>query len=61
MLARTVTRRALHDRRGRPRLPSSARRDNSFRTMLLLAVTAGALLAVGDVVQEQRKRVARSA
>ena len=61
MVARTLTRRAMHDRRGVPRLPRTTRRNNSFGTMLLLAATAGALLALGDVVQEQRKHLAASA
>jgi hypothetical protein len=59
MLARTATRRAMHDPRGAPRLPRAARRSNGFGAMLLLAVAAGALLAVGDVLQEQRKQVAQ--
>ena len=58
MLARTATRRAMHSRAGIPRLPRAARRSNSFGTLLLLAAAAGALLALGDILQEQRKHVA---
>jgi hypothetical protein len=61
MLARTATRRAMHARGGAPRLPRSARRNNTFGMMLLLAAAAGALLAVGDVLQEQRRHVVQRA
>jgi hypothetical protein len=57
MLARKVTRRAMHKPGGVPRLPRAARRNYSFGMMLLLAGAAGVLLALGDVVQEQRKHV----
>ena len=57
MLARNVTRRAMHDRSGAVRLPRTARRDNSFTMMLAIAAAAGALLALGDVLKEQRKYV----
>jgi hypothetical protein len=57
MLVRTATRRILHTPSGAPRLPRVRRRNRTFSTMLLLAATAGALLAVGDVFQEQRKQV----
>lgn len=61
MLARRVARRAMHDPSGAPRLPRAARRNNSFATMLALAATAGALLALVDVLQEQRKHVTQVA
>ena len=57
VLARTATRRAMHGRSGAPRLPRAARRNNTFGMMLLLAAAAGALLAIGDVLQEQRRHV----
>ncbi len=57
MLARKVTRRAMHSPRGTPRLPRAARRNRSFAMMLALAAATGALLALGDVLQEQRKHV----
>jgi hypothetical protein len=57
MLVRNMTRRAMHDRRGDSRLPDAARRDISFRTMLLLAAAAGVMLALGDVLHEQRQHV----
>ena len=61
MLARRMTRRAMHEPGGAPRLPWNERLDNSFAMMLVLAAAAGALLAVGDVLLEQRKRVTRVA
>lgn len=57
MVARRATRRAMHDRQGAPRLPRRTRKETGFGTMLLLAAAAGALLAFGDVLQEQRKHV----
>lgn len=59
MLARTMTRRAMHDRRGAPRLPRAAQRNQSFWMVIALATAAGVLLAVGDVLQQQRKRVSQ--
>jgi hypothetical protein len=49
----------MHERGGAPRLPRAARQKNTFGMMLLFAVAAGALLALGDVLQEQRKHVAQ--
>jgi hypothetical protein len=57
MLARRATRTAMHEQNGAPRLPRTTRRNNTFGMMLLLAGAAGALLALGDVLQEQRKHV----
>lgn len=56
-LSRAATRKAMHDPVGTPRLPRRARRSNGFGTMILFAAMAGALLALGDMLQEQRKRV----
>ena len=61
MLARKATHRAMHEQNGEPRLPRTARKNDSFTMMLLLAAAAGALLALGDVLQEQRKEAAASA
>lgn len=61
MLARRATRRAMHDPDGSPRLPRRARKDTGFGTMLLLAAAAGAILAFGDLLQEQRKHVTEGA
>jgi hypothetical protein len=55
-LSRTATRRAMHEPSGTPRLPRAARRGKSFGMMLLFAALAGAVLAFGDVLQEQRNR-----
>lgn len=59
-LARTATRKAMHRRSGAPRLPDATRRSNGLGMLLVLAAAAGAILALGDVVQEQRKQVARA-
>lgn len=55
MLTRRAARKAMHRKGGEPRLPRAAREKRGFGTMLLLAVAAGVLLAVADVVLEQRK------
>jgi len=60
MLTRAATRRALLDDGGGPRLPQAARRNHTFTMMVALAAVAGALSAVGDVLQKQRKQVARA-
>jgi hypothetical protein len=60
MLARTATRKAMHTRHGAARLPRAVRRSDGFGTMLLLALAAGAMLALGDVLQEQRTRAAHA-
>lgn len=53
MLARSATRRVMHRRRtGARRLP---RNDNGIGVMLAWAAAAGVLLALADVVSEQRK------
>jgi hypothetical protein len=57
MLTRTAMRRALHDSGGAPRLPPAARRNHTFEMMVALAGVAGALLALADVLREQRKQV----
>jgi hypothetical protein len=59
-LSRMATRRALHHSNGAPRLPRGARRNNGFGMLLLMAAAAGAMLALGDVLQERRKQVARA-
>lgn len=59
-VSRSATRRAMHNRSGAPRLPRAARRSHNFGMMLLFAAAAGALLALGDILQEQRKQVART-
>jgi hypothetical protein len=61
MLARTATRRAMHGQSGAPRLPQAAHRNKTFGMMLLLAAAAGVMLALADVLQEQRKHVTRVA
>lgn len=58
-VARGATRRALHDDLGAPRLPRPARQRDSFATALLLAAGTGALLALADVLKEQRQETTR--
>jgi hypothetical protein len=59
-LARTATRKVMHERSGAPRLPRAARRSSGLGMLLLLAAAAGAMLALGDILQEQGKQVARA-
>lgn len=54
-LTRSVTRRAMHDRLGRPRVPRAVRRRNGLGTMLMWAAAMGVLLALADVMREQRQ------
>ena len=61
MVVRRVMRRTLHRDSGEPKLPRAVRRSSSVRSVLLLAGAAGALLAIGDVLQEQRKLVTQRA
>lgn len=61
MLARRLTRSAMHEESGQPKLPKAVRRTNSVGVMLLLAGAAGALLALGDVLKEQRQQLEQRA
>jgi hypothetical protein len=61
VIVRRLTRRTMHERTGHPKLPQVLRRSHGVGTMLMLAGTAGALLALGDVLQEQRKQVVQRA
>jgi hypothetical protein len=56
MVARRVTRSALHDTFGEPRLPARMRHQRGLGTMLLWAAAAGIILALADVLMEQRGR-----
>ena len=58
MFARSATRRAMHDERGAPKLARAARRTDSVTMMLIVAAATGALLALAEVLQEQRKYLA---
>ena len=53
-LARTVTRRVMRRQDGAPRLPRAARRRQGIGTMLAWAAALGVLLALADVLREQR-------
>lgn len=61
MVARRLTRRAMHEESGEPKMPRTVRRSNSVGLMLLLAGAAGALLAFGDVLKEQRQQLEQRA
>lgn len=58
MMVRNATRKAMHTEYGEPRLPRAAQRNTGAGTILMLAAAAGAVLALADVLQEQRKRQA---
>jgi hypothetical protein len=51
---RVAARRALHNERGGPRLPSRVRRSRGLGSALVLAAGAGLVLAVSDLLREQR-------
>lgn len=53
-VARTATRRAMHNNYGNPRLPVQARQRSGLGTALMWAAAAGVVLAVADVFKEQR-------
>jgi hypothetical protein len=59
MLVRAATRKAMHAPDGTPRLPSAARHNSGFGAIVVLAAAAGAMLALADVLQEQRSSHAR--
>jgi hypothetical protein len=58
MLVRRASRRALHDRGGAPKLPQGTRRQRGFKTMLMWAAASGVILALADLLQEQRSTAA---
>jgi hypothetical protein len=60
LAARKATREAMHTRHGEPRLPRAARTSNGFGMILLLAATAGVMLAMADVLQERRRAATRA-
>ncbi len=57
MLARKVTRRVMHDARGVPKLPRATRRSNSMTMVLIVAAASGVLLALAEILQEQRRHL----
>jgi hypothetical protein len=52
---RRVTRNAMHDRVGKPRLPRRARRKSGLGPALAWAAGAAAAMAVADVLAEQAR------
>jgi len=55
MAIRKIANAAMRDADGAPKFSRLTRRNNSFGLMVALAVSAGVLLALGDVLNEQRK------
>jgi hypothetical protein len=55
MAMRKIANAAMHDANGAPKFSRLTRRNNSFGVMVALAVSAGVLLALGDVLKEQRE------
>lgn len=60
MAVRRAARKMMHADNGRPRLPQAARRHD-LATFLAVAGVTGVILALADVLQEQRKRTAHVA
>jgi hypothetical protein len=56
-VARKATRRAMHDDWGDPRLPERARVRDGLATALMWAAATGIVLAMADVLKEQRSIV----
>jgi hypothetical protein len=55
MVVRRVARGALHDSFGEPRLPGRRRNRRGLGMVLLWAAAAGIVLALADVLTEQRQ------
>ena len=53
---RRVTRRAMHDRVGTPRLPRRVRRKGGLAAGLVWVAGAAAAMALADVMAEQARR-----
>jgi hypothetical protein len=58
-VTRSAARRMLHDDAGDPRLPQTARTRSGLATALTLAACTGIVLAIADVLREQRKLTTR--
>ena len=56
MLVRRATRRAMHTPEGITRLPRATKQNHGIGSVIVLAAAAGAMLALADVLQEQRTR-----
>lgn len=54
-IARSLTRRALHEKSGAPRVPRRARDRQGIAVMLAWAAAVGVILALADVLLEQRR------
>jgi hypothetical protein len=50
----------MHDENGALKLPRAARRADSVTMLLFVAAVSGALLALADVMQEQRKQLSHT-
>ena len=58
VLTRKMTNAALHDADGTPALARVTQRNGSVAMMLTLAVLSGVVLALGDVLKENRQHAA---
>lgn len=58
-VVRRATRRAMHTEYGAPRLPPAARKRRGFGNAMMWAAGTGAMLALADVLKEQRKDTLR--
>lgn len=58
-VARRMTSRALRDREGIPKLPQTVTRLTGLRMVVALALATGVVLALVDLLKEQRKMPGR--
>ncbi len=60
MLTRKVANTVMHDAYGRPVLARITERNGSFAVMMALAMSAGVVLALSDVLRENRQQAAQT-
>ena len=60
MVARRLVRQLLYQGHT-PRLPRAARRTGSFAGLVAFAAATGAILAIADMLQDERKHVVQRA
>ena len=58
-VVRRATRRAMHTEYGATRLPAAARQRRGLSSALMFAAGTGAMLALADVLKEQRRETLR--
>ncbi len=61
MLTRRVANVVMHDAHGKPVLANVTQRNRSFALMMTLAMSAGVVLALSDVLRENRQQVTQPA